>query len=143
MPTRIIGPVDELIRFGFVGATTAAIFYVTVTVGAFLGVRTVWMTALAYCTAIVFQYMGHALFTFGRRVKDAHQILRFGATNAAGLVFSIALIDWLGPSLDVDTWIVAGFVVVALPLFNYAVFRAWAFAKKPDQGTCLKIGDNS
>lgn len=128
MIRRVVGPIDELIRFSLVGATTAAIFYVMVTAGAWLGVRSVWMTTLAYCTAIGFQYLGHALFTFKSRAKDLQQLLRFVATNAAGLVYSIVMIDLLGPAFGIDTWVIAGFVAASLPLFNYVAFRTWAFA---------------
>lgn len=64
-----------------------------VTIADWLGTTSPVITATAYITAIAFQYIAHAKFTFRRRAAAVGQMSRFLVVNAVGLAFSLLVLD--------------------------------------------------
>lgn len=125
--TDLRGNFAELVRFAFVGATTAAIFVILVSVAEWWDLSSVSVTIGAYSAAITFQYLAHAKFTFRRRAGEPARLLRFLVINALGLGFSILMLDLAAPALSLPRAFASLLVVVILPVVNYLSFKLWAF----------------
>ncbi len=120
----------QLIRFGIVGTVTALIFIVLVWLAGKVGIETPAVTVGAYLTAVTFQYLAHAKFTFNVKAADSSALKRFVAVNAFGLVFSILLVDFLAPIVLIPRPLAAFGVIATLPIINFVAFKFWAFAGK-------------
>ncbi|MCP2669694.1 GtrA family protein [Maricaulaceae bacterium EIL42A08] len=126
----------QLVRFAFVGAATAAIFVVGVSSSEQAGLTSPGVTVASYLLAVAFQYVAHAKFTFRRRAASAAQLGRFVTVNAAGLVFSLLMLDVIAPNLGWSRGLVSLIVVLTLPVANFISFKLWAFATtEPDIDT--------
>lgn len=119
----------QTLRFAVVGTVTAGIYFLGYNaLRGQLPLSPALASGIAYVAAIVFQYMGHATFTFRKRVLDAPQVIRFLVTNGAGLVFSTFGAFLLVSVLMMSDWIASALIVVALPIINWVVMRRWVFS---------------
>ncbi len=89
---------------------------------------------VAFAAAISLQYIGHAGFTFGKRLRDGTQIARFGALSGLGFATSALITGGLGPVFALPDWLAAAAVIVVLPVQNYIIMSAWVFAARPTGG---------
>ena len=101
-------------RFALVGSATAIIFVSLVVAGDRYALPSLATTVSAYVVAISFQYVAHAVFTFRRAVAVPDQLGRFLLTTGIGLLFSIFIIDMLGPHLGWPAWLRSAVVVVVM-----------------------------
>ena len=130
--TGIIAATDvsKFIRFALIGAMTAAIYFVLSELFQdVLGWHLMWASATAFTLAVVFQYVGHGAFTFGRRLREVAQIIRFSITVGIGLVLSILLVA-LGEQWQVAREVVLLTVMIVATLTNWLVFRWWVFVSE-------------
>lgn len=118
----------ELVRFAVVGSFTALIFWVLIWLFFEAGHSGFIVTSIAYSLAVLFQYLGHSMYTFRSDPKKLSQLLRFLAVNICGLCISIVLLDVLVPVLELPRLAMAAVVILVLPAFNFIVFKLWAFA---------------
>ncbi|MAK61233.1 MAG: hypothetical protein CMK09_09670 [Ponticaulis sp.] len=119
---------SRLIRFALVGGSTAGIFVVAIAIGDWLSTPPIVATAAAYLTAIAFQYIAHAKFTFQRRAAAVGQMSRFLIVNAVGFGFSLMTLDVVAPYLGLPRIAGSLIVVMSLPILNFIAFSVWAFA---------------
>ena len=87
-------------------------------------------TGCSYFTAVMFQYLGNAIFTFRGQIFNWEQFKRFLAINCLGLTFTILFLDYIIPYLYISRAIAAPFLMVSFALINYTLFKFWAFAQR-------------
>lgn len=118
----------QALRFAVVGSLTAAIYFGVYNLLRVAEVASPAMaSAITYCAAISFQYVGHSWFTFGKPVFDIRQVLRFLATNAFGFVFSVSSTYLMVSVFLMPDWVASGLIVITLPIINWFVMRRWVF----------------
>lgn len=122
-------PTPIWMRYSLVGALVAFAYWTLANLGfALLPNLPAWLVSnLALLIAKGAQYLGHARYTFRTAVWDGAQSTRFAATIAAGLILSTLATGWLAPALDVPLIWATAFVMVAVPLLNFILFRKWVF----------------
>ncbi|GFE51018.1 hypothetical protein So717_27710 [Roseobacter cerasinus] len=119
-------------RFAIIGVLVALSYLLLYLAFLALDLPRVIANALAFGLAICLQYVGQTCFTFGRRLQDLAQLIRFGVMVSCGFVTSAGVTGWLGPLFAVPDWAVAAVVTVILPVQNYLLMRLWVYA--PPQG---------
>ena len=119
----------QFLRFSIVGGLVALIYFslfilLAPILQAFLA------NSIAYVLAVTFQYFAQSTWTFRRRARDAAQAVRFGLTMVAAYLFATVITTWIGPALDWPNYVVAGVVVVILPVTNFIMFKIFVFRKR-------------
>ncbi len=121
--------VGQLLRFGVVGVTVAALYVLL-----YAALKTVTVqpiaNAVAFLIAVAVQYVGQTVFTFRRPLGAPAQIGRFIAMISAGLVMSAILTGAVGPALGWVDWVAAAAVTVILPAQNYLFMKLWVYSAK-------------
>jgi putative flippase GtrA len=118
----------RFIRFGIVGATTAAIYFVL-----YFGLRGLTSlgpaesSTIAYVAAIAFQYVAHARFTFGKRPADAGQATRFLVNVALGGVIAALIMEYGPGLLNVSEFVCGLLLIVVLAAYNWTMMRLWVY----------------
>ncbi|MEO1638212.1 MAG: GtrA family protein [Pseudomonadota bacterium] len=118
----------QFLRFGIVGGLTALIYAVGFLLLNGAGVSTTLAVCLAYGAAIVFQYFGHAGFTFRKTARDGGQVQRFLVLNGVGLLLAIGITLVMTGVMGLPDVMATVTVVVALPIMNWIIMRLWVFA---------------
>ena len=67
----------QLFRFAIVGALVALVYVLAYIALLSLGMNQPLANAVAFLGAIALQYVGQASFTFGKRINDRAQMVRF------------------------------------------------------------------
>ncbi|WP_106746196.1 GtrA family protein [Yoonia maritima] len=118
----------QALRFAVVGSLTAAIYFGMYNLLRIAEVASpIMASAMTYCAAVSFQYVGHSWFTFGKPVFDIVQFMRFLATNACGFAFSISSTYLMVSVCLMPDWVASGLIVITLPIINWFVMRRWVF----------------
>ncbi|MBO6776881.1 MAG: GtrA family protein [Marinibacterium sp.] len=121
--------VGQILRFGVVGVTVAALYVLL-----YAGLKTVMVqpvaNAVAFLIAVAVQYVGQTVLTFRRPLGVPAQIGRFIAMISAGLVMSAILTGAVGPVLGLADWVAAAAVTVILPVQNYLFMKLWVYSAK-------------
>ncbi|CAD0183193.1 GtrA-like protein [Ruegeria sp. THAF57] len=120
----------RIFRFAVVGTGVAAYYFVT-----YLGLLQIfnspWIAnLLAFGSAILIQYVGQTVWTFGRPVVAPGQFGRFLCMIAIGLVVSSMITGILAPRLALAEPVAAGLVVVVLPIINFVILRLWVYREE-------------
>ena len=118
----------QVVRFAAVGTLTAFLYFTGYNLlRVHFGTLPALASAIAYAAAIIFQYIGHAFFTFRRKILAPSQIARFVVTNGMGLAFSMIGAFLMVSVLMMSDWISSIIIVLALPVINWVVMRRWVF----------------
>lgn len=120
----------HVVRFALIGGLVALTYFLL-----YLGFLQLGMTrgianGLAFLLAVCLQYAGQAGFTFGKRLDDPLQILRFMVMVGLGLVVSGLITGVIPPAFGLADWIAAATVTVVLPVQNYIFMTVWVFAEQ-------------
>jgi len=120
---------SQFVRFAIIGSITAAIYLVGYNALRATDLASpVAAAVIAYLVAILFQYLGHAWFTFQKPIADFRQSVRFVVLNGLGLILSVLITAGLSEGFDTPDWIISAVVVMLLPVFNWFMMRLWVFA---------------
>jgi putative flippase GtrA len=114
-------------RFGVVGAATALSYVALYPAFLAAGVSQPAANALAFFLAIVLQYIGHALFTFRRRLINRSQITKFAIMVSCGFGVSMLVTGSVAVALGMPAWAAALAVALYLPVQNYILMTLWVF----------------
>ncbi|WP_299957054.1 GtrA family protein [uncultured Roseobacter sp.] len=121
----------HVVRFALIGGLVALTYFLLYLAFLQLGMARGVANGLAFLLAICLQYVGQAGFTFGRRLDDPQQVLRFVVMVGTGLVVSGLITGVIFPALGIADWIAAATVTVVLPVQNYVFMTVWVFASRP------------
>lgn len=118
----------KIVRFFVVGGGTA-LAYVLLYLG-FLALDVVQVAAngIAFLLAVVLQYAGQSVFTFGQPLKNYNQICRFCVMVGLGFVASAIITGPIALMSGLTAWAAAAIVTVLLPVQNYIFMTLWVFA---------------
>lgn len=120
-------------RFGVVGVTSTAVYFLTGLAFEYAGLPVLVGNAAAYLLGFIVSYFGHKLWSFPSAVRHSGALPRFIVVWFAGLLLN-TLIIWLGIRLGL-AYIVAMCAAIAfVPLFTYFVNRFWVFRHLPVRG---------
>ncbi|WP_386176377.1 GtrA family protein [Sulfitobacter sp. R86518] len=114
-------------RFGVVGAATALSYMALYPAFLAAGVSQPGANAVAFFLAIVLQYIGHALFTFRRRLINRSQITKFSIMVSCGFGVSMLVTGPVAVALGMPAWAAALAVALYLPVQNYILMTLWVF----------------
>jgi putative flippase GtrA len=119
----------QLLRFAIVGASVALIYVLSYVILLSLGLSQPFANAVAFLLAIAFQYVGQASFTFGKRINDRTQLVRFFCMTGLGFLLAALITGIIGPMLGVANWVAAIAVTIILPAQNYIIMTVWVFTQ--------------
>ncbi|WP_299780887.1 GtrA family protein [uncultured Roseobacter sp.] len=120
----------HVLRFALIGGLVALVYFLLYLGFLQLGMARGFANGLAFLLAICLQYVGQAGFTFGKRLDDPQQVLRFVVMVGLGFVASGLITGVIGPALGIADWVAAATVTVVLPVQNYILMTIWVFAKQ-------------
>jgi putative flippase GtrA len=106
---------------------TAGIYLAAYPLLRHVGLSPALASLAAYLLAILFQYLGHAVFTFRRTTRNAGQIARFLANNALGCALAAGAMAVL-PGFGIGETAATVIVVCLLPVLNWFLMRFWVYA---------------
>ncbi|MFB9232712.1 GtrA family protein [Pseudohalocynthiibacter aestuariivivens] len=120
--------VGQLIRFGGVGgmATLVHVIVAMMMRGTF-GFSPLQANFTGFASALLFSYLGHAYWTFGKGLSREAQFLRFLFVALVGLVISSGAVLLLDVGLGLDFGIAMLAVAVLVPTATYLALRFWVF----------------
>lgn len=87
-------------------------------------------TSVGYVCAVGVSYLGNARFTFGRRVVDAGQFVRFLVVSLLGFAANLAITLWLADRLGWPFPATLAVIVVVIPALSFTASKLWAFAER-------------
>jgi putative flippase GtrA len=119
----------QLFRFAVVGASVALIYVLAYVALLSLGMVQPLANAIAFLVAIAVQYIGQASFTFGKRINDRAQLIRFFCMTGLGFLMAAFITGMIGPMLGVSNLAAAVAVTIILPVQNYIIMTVWVFAQ--------------
>lgn len=123
----------RIIRFAIVGLGVAG-YYMLAYLGLLRVFHSPWIAnALAFGSAILIQYIGQTVWTFGQALVVPAQFGRFLCMVGIGLLVSAAITGLAGPRFGLSEVVSAAVVVVVLPVINFAFLRLWVY--KPQNST--------
>lgn len=125
----------QLFRFAIVGALVALVYVLAYVALLSLGMNQPLANAVAFLGAIALQYVGQASFTFGKRINDHAQMVRFFCMTGLGFLTAALVTGIIGPMLEAPNWASAVAVTIILPVQNYIIMTVWVFAQttKPNE----------
>lgn len=118
---------SQLFRFGVTGFLVAVIYVALHAVLAPVGLSPLVANAIAFSSAVAFQFVVQTVWTFRRDLHNAAQAFRFLTVVLLGLGYSSLMTGYVGPLFGYSTVLTAGFVAVTMPALNYLAFRFWVF----------------
>ena len=119
-----------IVRFALIGGFVALAYFLLYLGFLQLGMARGIANGLAFLLAICLQYAGQAGFTFGKRLDDPQQMLRFAVMVGLGFVMSGVITGLAGPAFGLADWIAAATVTIVLPVQNFILMTIWVFAKQ-------------
>ncbi|MFT5797779.1 MAG: putative flippase GtrA [Candidatus Azotimanducaceae bacterium] len=119
----------QLFRFAIVGALVALVYVLAYVALLTLGMNQPLANAVAFLAAIALQYVGQASFTFGKRINDRTQMVRFFCMTGLGFLTAALVTGIIGPMLEAPNWASAIAVTIILPVQNYIIMTVWVFAQ--------------
>lgn len=119
----------QLFRFAIVGALVALVYVLAYVALLSLGMNQPLANAVAFLGAIALQYVGQASFTFGKRINDRGQMVRFFCMTGLGFLTAALVTGIIGPMLEAPNWASAIAVTIILPVQNYIIMTVWVFAQ--------------
>lgn len=122
----------QLFRFALVGGIVALTYIALYLLFLAVGMPQIAANACAFLLAIAVQYVGQGRFTFGKRLKDREQGLRFVVMVSLGLLTAALITGWIAKIVGLSDAIAALIVTVVLPVQNYLIMSNWVF-KNPDE----------
>ncbi len=121
----------QLIRFGFVGATTYVI-----TVGSFiicqnlLSFSRLWAATCAYVSGMLFHFTANKLFTFGNRERRVHgQILKYIIVCGGNYLISLCILEVLVRRCHAPELIAFSSSVATTTALGFVAIKYWVFGK--------------
>jgi putative flippase GtrA len=119
----------KAVRFAIVGSFVALIYVLSYVALVALGLAQPFANAIAFFVAIALQYIGQASFTFGKRINDPKQMIRFFSMTTLGFITAASITGILGPLVAAPHWAAAFAVTIILPIQNYIIMTAWVFSQ--------------
>ncbi len=121
---------QRFLRFATVGVIVAGYYLV-----AFWGLSQVfdspWIANFwAFGSAVMIQYVGQTVWTFGKFLAVPAQIGKFLCMIGVGLIVSSAVTSVLGPQMGLSKFTSALIVVVLLPFINFVILRFWVYREQ-------------
>ena len=115
--------------FALVGAlATAAHVGLALLANTRLGGQPMVANLVGYVGAVLVSYAGNARLTFGRRIADRAQFLRFSVVSLAGLGLGQAITYIATDAMGLPFQVALAAVVLIVPVFTFVASRLWAFA---------------
>jgi putative flippase GtrA len=124
-----VNSTNHIWRFVSIGILVAALYVLLYLTFLQMGMSQGRANALSFAIAVVVQYAGQARFTFGKRLGDRLQIVRFAMMTGFGLFTSALITGYFAPMFAIDDWIAAVAVTLILPIQNYIIMTLWVFTK--------------
>ena len=116
-------------RFGGVGTTCAAIYFVLLwAIGKFFELPMAARATLAYAPAMLANYLLHRTFTFRSMRPHTHAGPRYVIVQLGGMLINSGVL-WLG--MDVKAWPylpVQAAAICLMALWSFAGQKLWAFS---------------
>ncbi|MEO5937663.1 MAG: GtrA family protein [Sphingomonas sp.] len=131
---RSSGLLGQLIRFGFAGVISTALYsavYLPLAWWVFTGNKAVIAVPPAFLVAVTAGFFMHSAWSFkghGERDKSGKQHAKFLLVQGCGLVLN-ALFTWIitGPLFHGPAWLPLLPIVTITPLATFALNRQWVF----------------
>jgi putative flippase GtrA len=117
-----------LVRYVIVGGSVA-VLYALVYWLAEPQLSAYGAATIAFASAIVAQYIGHAKFTFGVPAKNRGQLFRFIVTTCFGYMTAMS-VAWASETYGLGRGPSVVAMLVLIPIVNFLVFVFWVFVKK-------------
>ena len=128
----------QIIRFAIVGVLVALVYVGSYLAFIALGAAQPVANTLAFILAVTLQYVGQACFTFGNRLNDRGQILRFIIMIGVGFVSATLITGSMATGLELSNFAAAVTVTIILPIQNYFLMTIWVFTRgKPNKKVAL------
>jgi putative flippase GtrA len=119
--------VMKFVRFVAVGLFNTGFFFLVFWAVHKLAGAERWVAVtIAFVSSTTAQYIGHAAFTFDRKLQDAWQLVRFAVTIVLGYVTTQAIM-LIGPKYGAPDTVLGILVVIGLAGVNWFVFLLWVF----------------
>jgi putative flippase GtrA len=119
----------QIIRFAIVGVLVALVYVGSYLALIALGAAQPVANSLAFIMAVSLQYVGQACFTFGNRLSDRGQILRFIIMIGLGFISATLITGSIATGLELSNWVAAVIVTITLPIQNYFIMTIWVFTR--------------
>lgn len=121
---------QRFLRFATVGVVVA-VYYLMAFWGLLKVFGSPWIANFwAFGSAVMIQYIGQTVWTFGKLMAVPAQIGKFLCMIGVGLIVSSAVTGVLGPQIGLSNFTSALVVVVLLPIINFVVLRFWVYREQ-------------
>ena len=120
----------ELARFAVVGVTVAALYFALFITMSQTQLSPFVINMLAFCSAVIVQYVLQAKWTFKRSAAKSAQAGKFIVAVGFGLLLSTLISSVIGPAMQWPPALTATLVIIILPVSNFILFKIWVFALK-------------
>ncbi len=117
------------VRFCIVGALVAGLYMVLYLFFLAMDIAQPLANAVAFLIAVALQYVGQAKFSFGQKLRDGRQVLRFSVMIGLGLVTAAILTGVVAPTFNIPDWAAALSVMLVLPVQNFVLMALWVFSQ--------------
>jgi len=116
------------LRFGAVGAATAALYYGLLYAGVeYLVLNAVLVSALVYPVALVFNYLMHYRWTFAASSPHTTALKRYVFMTGCGFLINISTM-YVGVSVfEANYLLVQAAAMGVIVAWNYAMSSLWVF----------------
>lgn len=120
---------SHVARFALVGLTTNAVDFSLFALGVYVaGLAVVWANIISYSAGATFSFCANRAWTFGHSAANGrlkHQLAKFIAMNAVGIILSTALVAFL--SGLTFPWLAKVVTTLVLVLWFYIVSRFFVY----------------
>ena len=126
---RLPAPLLELVRFGGVGTTCAAIYFVLLWAsGEFFKLPMAVRATLAYAPSMLANYLLHRTFTFRSTRPHAHAGPRYVIVQLGGMLINSGVL-WLGVDVKAGPYLpVQAAAICIMALWSFAGQKLWTFS---------------
>jgi putative flippase GtrA len=119
-------------KFGIVGATTAAIYFLVMWVAdSILGLNYIAAVSVAYFVSTIFHFLANRHFTFGAvKERHGHQFIRYLVMWVLNYLITIAVVG-----VSVERFLLSPYIGVCVSVVftmftGYVLARYWVFKVK-------------
>ncbi|MBW8816096.1 MAG: GtrA family protein [Caulobacterales bacterium] len=116
----------------FVGvglAATATHLGVALLANGLFGAPPLVCNFVGYSSAVALSYLGHAVFTFRKRIFEGGQFLRFVVVSLLALGVSQGLVWFCTSGLHWPLYLAMIPVALLVPAFTFTLAKLWAFVR--------------
>jgi putative flippase GtrA len=126
--------VGQLVRYGVVGATNTAVFFVSYWVLLQLGVQYLAASAVGYTNGSINGYILNRRWTFqAGHVSVTRSARRYAFVQLVALAANVGLLYLFVDGLRTEKKIAQVVVIVIVQLISFLAHRAWSFAHRHEE----------